>query len=136
MNGPGTATHVPVVIAVTGSDSTSPPRTPWQAAWKRLLAGAAIVAPTLLTFIVDPLVVYLSGQTVQLPEAYRQWQPVIAIMASGAVAAYQSLRKQQKESGRLEAAQEMGLADSRGRPTERAQNAVRAATSSGTASQG
>lgn len=132
MNGPGTQTHVPVVIPVLGSDTTSPPKTPWQAAWSRFLAALAIMAPTVLLFIVDPLVTYFSQQTISLPDDYKQWQPLIAIVLSGAVAAYQSLRKQQKEADRLQAAREMGLSDAQGRPTPQATLAARGAVNSAT----
>lgn len=130
-NGPGTPTHVPVVIPVTADTATSPPKTPWQAGLARLIAGAAIILPVLLTFIIDPLVTYLSGQAITLPDEWKQWQPVVAIVTSGAVAAYQSLRKRQKEQERLTAAVEMGLSDTHGRPTMRARNAARAATGAG-----
>lgn len=130
-NGPGTPTHVPIVIPIAADDATSPPKTPWQAALARALAGIAVVAPIVLMFIIDPLVEYLSRQTVVLPDAYKQWQPVIGIVLSGAVLSYQAIRKQQKESGRQTASREMGLTDSQNRPTVRARNAVRAATGPG-----
>lgn len=131
VNGPGTQTHVPVVIPVTADTATSPPKTPWQAGLARLLAGAAILAATALTYIADPLVTYLSGQAITLPPEWKQYQPVVAIAAGGLVASYQSLRKKQKEAERLQAAREMGLADAIGRPTLRARNAARVATGAG-----
>src|SRR6266540_1201863 len=110
-NGPGTATHVPVVIPVVRGDATTPPKTPWQAALSRALAGVAVIAPIVLMFVIDPLVDYVSKQAIVLPDAYKQWQPVIGIVLSGLVLSWQALRKQQKESARLQAARELGLTD-------------------------
>lgn len=124
---PSVRTHVPIVIPIDAQTAISPPRSPFQAALSRLWAGLLVILPTLLTFIVDPLVSYLSRQAITLPDEWRQWQPVVAIVSSGAVAAYQSLRKGQKEGRRLEAAREMGLVCSDGTPTPRATTAARMA---------
>lgn len=130
-NGPGTATHVPVVVPIAADDATSPPKTPWQAALSRALQGIAVVAPIVLMFVADPLVEYLSKQAVVLPDAYKQWQPVVGIVLSGMVLSYQAIRKQQKEAGRQTASREMGLTDAQGRSTPRAREAVRIATGTG-----
>ncbi len=116
--------YVPVVIAVTGSDSTAPPKTPAQARWDRFVAGIAIVLPTFLTFIIDPLVAYFSNQAIVLPEEYAVYKPIIAIVLSGAVAMYQAWRKGMKEQDRVTAARDLGIADEDGSPSRRARVAV------------
>lgn len=122
--GRGTAVTV-VPVVVEGDATTSPPLTPAKAALKRLLSGLAILLPMVLTFIIDPLVLFFSDQAVTLPDAYKQWQPVVAIILSGSVALYQAWRKQAKEENRLQAARDLGLADTRGLPTEKARRVTR-----------
>ena len=96
-----------MLVAVPTTDGTvpvAPPKTPWQLALNRFLAGLAVLAPMLLTFVADPLVTYLSGQTITLPDAWKQYAPVVGIVASGLVNLYQSWRKNQKEEKRAAAA--------------------------------